>query len=105
MENNKGIVLFANGDILHVGKVKVEQPSNLKKEFSKSYSFSGELDSSADLGKLMGGDNDKVDIICKVSGVARRTYPRYPRKMKKALKKLSMPDQKMTRLMNKLMAI
>lgn len=95
-------LLFVDGNILHVGNIKVEQPHDFKKEFSKSFSFSCELEPSADLTKLLGCDHDKVDIIYKVSGTESRTYPRYPRKMKKALKKLMMPNQRMTRLMNKL---
>ena len=91
------------GVILHVGNIKVEQPHDFKKEFSKSYSFSCELDPSTNLTNLIGNGNDKVNIIYKVSGTTRRTYPRYPRRMKKALKKLSMPGQRITRLMNKLM--
>lgn len=99
------MAMITNGDNLYVGNINIatESYSFTKKDFNKSFSFSCELEPSADLTKLFGSDNDKVDIIYKVSGTMRRTYPRYPRKMKKALKKLTLPDQRMTRRMNKLM--
>ena len=103
--NAMGETFFVKGDILRTGNIKVApEPASLTREaFKKSFSFSCELDSSADLTKLIGSDNDKVDVFYKVSKTTKRTYSCYPRKMKKALKKLTMPDQRMTRRMNKLM--
>ena len=100
-----GETFFVKGDILRIGNIKVApEPAGLsRKAFKRSFSFSCEIEPSADLSKLMGSDNDKVDVFYKVSRTTRRTYHRYPRKMKKALKKLTMQDQRMTRRMNKLM--
>lgn len=60
---------------------------------------------SEGLAKLMGEANSKVDVFYMVRERRKHVWPRYPRKMKKALKKLAMPDQRITRLMNKLMNI
>ena len=100
-----GETFFVKGDILRIGNIKVApEPAGLsRKAFKRSFSFSCEIEPSADLSKLMGSDNDKVDIIYKVSCSTKRKYLRYPRKLKKALKKLTMQDQRMTRRMNRLM--
>lgn len=100
--NAMGETFFVNGDVLRICNIKVApEPAGIsRKAFKKSFSFSCELNSSADLSKLMGSDNDKVDIFYQVSETAKRTYPRYPRKLKKALKKLTMGGERMTRRMN-----
>ena len=100
-----GETFFVKGDILRIGNIKVApEPAGLsRKAFKRSFSFSCEIEPSADLSKLMGSDNDKMDVFYKVSRTTRRTYHRYPRKMKKALKKLALPDQRTTRRMNRLM--
>ena len=99
-----GETFLVKGDILRTCNIKIApEPASLTREaFKKSFSFSCELDPSADLSKLIGSDNDKVDVFYQVSETAKRTYPRYPRKLKKALKKLTMGGERMTRRMNKL---
>ena len=99
-----GETFFIKGDALRIGNIKIApEPASLTREaFKKSFSFSCELDPSADLSKLIGSDNDKVDVFYQVSETAKRTYPRYPRKLKKALKKLTMGGERMTRRMNSL---
>ena len=100
-----GEIFFVKGDILRIGNIKVApEPAGLsRKAFKRSFSFSCEIEPSADLSKLMGSGSGKVDVFYKVRETKERTYPRYPRKMKKALKKLALPDQRTTRRMNRLM--
>ncbi len=105
MENEERMILFADGNILHVGKLKVEKPKPYKNELTKSFSFSCEVNDDAGLRKLFTESLHGVDATYRVCGTMERRYPRYPRKMKKALKKLTLPDQRMARLMNKLMMI
>ncbi len=106
MKKNKDeTILFVDGNILHVGKLKIEEPKPFKNELTKSFSFSYEVDDDAELRKLFTESSHGVAITYRVCGTMERRYPRYPRKMKKALKKLTLPDQRMTRLMNKLMMI
>lgn len=99
-----GETFFVKGDILRTGNIKVApKPTSLTREaFKKSFSFSCELEPSEELAKLMGEANSQVDVFYMVRERRKRVWPRYPRKMKKALKKLTMPDQRMTRLMNRL---
>lgn len=103
MENEDGMILFADGNILHVGKLKIEEPKPLKNELTKSFSFSCKVDDDAGLRQLFRETSDGVDVMYMVCGTTERRYLRYPRKIKKAMKKLTLPDQRMTRLMNKLM--
>lgn len=104
MKKNKDeTILFADGDILHVGKLKIEEPNPFKNELTKSFSFSCEMNDDAGLRKLFTESSHGVDVTYRVCGTMERRYPRYPRKMKKAIKKLTLPDQRMTRLMNRLM--
>ncbi len=105
MENEDGMILFVDGNILHVGKLKVEESKPYKNEITKSFSFSCKVNDDAGLRKLFTESLHGVDVTYRVCGTMERRYPRYPRKMKKALKKLTLPDQRMTRLMNKLMMI
>ncbi len=100
-----GEIFFANGDILRSSNIKIApEPASLTREaFNKSFSFSCEIEPSAELINLLGSGSGKVDVFYKVRETKERTYPRYPRKMKKALKKLTMLDQRTTRRMNKLM--
>lgn len=104
MKENKGeTILFVDGNILHVGKLKIEEPKPFRNELTKSFSFSCEVNDDAGLRQLFGETSDGVDVEYRVCCTSERQYPRYPRKMKKAIKKLTLPDKRMTRLMNKLM--
>jgi hypothetical protein len=102
-----GTLLFCNGNILKVGKVnygeKKISSSEFTKDMNKGFTMSCTVDSiNSDLMKLF-EDRDSVDCYI-VRGTAERTYPRFPRKLKKALKKLQEGRWvRLTRRMNKLM--
>ncbi len=89
-----------------VGKVFIEKPKPFENETTQSFTFSCKADDNAGLRKLKETADGGMYIEYKVRGTMERRppyYPRYPRKIKKALKKLMLTDQRTTRLMNKLM--
>jgi hypothetical protein len=102
-----GTILFCNGDVLKVGKVnfgeKQVTSSEFTKEMNKGYTMSCTVDTiNSDLKKLF-EDRDSVDCYI-VRGTTEKTYPRFPRKLKKALKKLQEGRWvRLTRRMNKLL--
>lgn len=102
-----GTILFCNGDVLKVGKVnfgeKKVTSSEFTKEMNKGYTMSCTVDTiNSDLMKLF-EDRDSVDCYI-ARGTTEKTYPRFPRKLKKALKKLQEGRWvRLTRRMNKLL--
>ena len=102
-----GTILFCNGDVLKVGKVNFGDKKISSSEFTKnmnnSFTMSCTVDTiNSDLMKLF-EDRDSVDCYI-VRGTAERTYPRFPRKLKKALKKLQEGRWvRLTRRMNTVM--
>lgn len=96
-------ILIGNVDTLSYGSARIKQPL-FKKAWSKTYSFSCNITDNTDLRSLF-DCNDGVDVMYRVCGTSERRYSRYPRKMKKALKKLAKGGCRKTRLMNKLAMI
>lgn len=83
-------VWFYDKNTLHFSKMEVEQPTRPENAFPQSFSFSCQIAPGSNLGFLTG---EKL-----------RTRLRYPRKMKKVLKKLFDGNYtRTTRLMNKLL--
>jgi hypothetical protein len=102
-----GTILFCNGDVLKVGKVNYGEKKITSSEFTKnmnnSFTMSCTVDTvNSDLKELF---EDRGGIDCYiVRGTAERTYPRFPRKLKKALKKLQEGRWvRLTRRMNTVM--
>lgn len=100
-----GTLLFCNGNVLKVGKINYGEKkitsSKFTKNANKGYTMSCTVDTNnPDLKKLF-EDRGGVDCYI-VRGTTKRTYPRFPRKLKKAKKKLQDGRWvRLTRRMNK----
>ena len=92
-------ISIGNVGTLIYGSARIEKPS-AKKVWSESFTFSCSVTDNSDLRSLFGRDG--MDVMYRVCGTTERGYPHYPRKMKKALKKLANGRSRNTRLMNKL---
>ncbi len=79
-------LLFVDGNILHVGKLRVEESSAkpIKEVFTQSFSFSCKTDDDVEIKKLFRETSCGVDVEYRICGTSeRRQFPRYPRKIKK----------------------
>ncbi len=93
-------IIINNCGRLNYGKARIKL-SSFKNEWNQTYSFSCTAKDDDNLRRLS-DCSSAGDCTFIVSGTVERRYPRYPRKMKKALKKLAKGGCRKTRLMNKL---
>lgn len=102
-----GTLFFCNGNILKVGKINYGEnrvkSSDFAKDMTKGFTMSCTVDTINSDFKELFADRGGVDCYI-VRGTAERTYPRSPRRLKKASKKLQEARWvRLTRRMNKLL--
>lgn len=92
-EREENLMLFVGGNILHVSNLKIDSSEIDKWNKQNNFTVSCKFEDNKALRNLFG----------KIEGTSETQYNHFPRKLKKAMKKLSMCNQRITRRMNYLM--
>lgn len=81
-------IIMNNGNITYANKSKVEKPIT-KSDFEQKYTFSCSIDTTnSDLKNLFAINNGVDCFVIRGTSSRHKEYRRYPRKMKKRLKKI-----------------